>query len=707
MASARQIARLVTTCGSISSGAVRTAMGRTQTPKGGLQILPDLLRLLAETTCVASNTDDATIQRVASYLARLVLRYGTVRRAFEAVANGRRRHALLSNERASAWAQVMSVSPAAIEHTLHRQSWLRIHLAKWATAHGSTLDQQLADFDAWLDGPLPGTDGEEECPLLEQIASETERAHSAPPATEIEPDAEPARDGSADIVAADGGIAMTGDTVVESVAQDGDASLIRKLLDEKRPGDWAAEWHLSQEQREAADRLRHDPDPVRQTLGVLALRELGVVRDLLGEFPKGQELEKETRAGDALYLQGDADRAIDHYRAARRLQDDDIRRRNIALALLQMEKGHRDDAAREALDLLTQTVSDQPAGSHPRACALVILGLAWASSPSRDRDHALHEAIRCFEQAAQIFDAEKEPDWWGEARLHLAHAWLDVPTGDRFRNVEQAIGSLRQTERVWTRNTQPERWSSMQNALGHAWERLPADDRGATIERAIACFSAALSVRTKDDHPSHWARLQNNLGNAWSQLPGGDHRQNVERAIACHQASLEAWSKLGRRNEWGATQSNLGNAWALLPGDKAEREKNMRRAIACYRSALEVRTKANHPVEYAATMNNLGTALMHLPVAGRGSTVKEAIECFEHALGVRTKQALPVDWAKTQSNLGLAWSRLPGDKQEHLNEAVACYDAALDEFTEQSHPGNHRHVMARRVKAKDQLAAMD
>lgn len=686
-------------------------MGRTETPRGGLQILPDLLRLLAETTCVASNTDDATVQRVASYLARLVLRYGTVRRAFEAVANGRRRHALVSSERASAWAQVMSVSPAAIEHTLQRQSWLRIHLAKWATTHASGLDQRLADFDAWLDGPLPGTDGEDECPLLEQIAGETGRAHpdahpDDQPATTVEPDREPARDGSEGVVASDGGIAMTGDTLVETVAQDGDAQRIRKLLDEKRPGDWASEWRLTDEQRDAAERLRHDPDPVRKALGALALRELALVRDLLGEFPDGHELERETRAGDAFYLKGDADRAIDHYRAARRIRDDDVRRRNIALALLQMEKGHRDDATREALDLLTQTVSDQPAGSHPRACALVILGLAWAASPSRDRDHALHEAVRCFEQAAQIFDAGEEPDWWCETRLHLAHAWLDMPTGDRFRNVEQAIGSLRQTERVWTREGQPDRWASVQNALGHAWERLPAEDRGPTIEKAIACFSAALSVRSKDEHPAHWARLQNNLGNAWIQLPGGDHRQNVERAIACHQASLDAWSRLGRRTEWGATQSNLGNAWALLPGDKAEREKNMRRAIACYRSALEVRTRANHPVEHAATMNNLGTALLHLPVAGRGSTVKEAIECFEHALGVRTKDAFPVDWAKTQSNLGLAWSRLPGDKQEHLNEAVACYDAALDVFTEESHPGNHRHVMARRAKAKDQLAAM-
>lgn len=717
MASSRQIARLVGTCGSISSGAVRTAMGRTDTPKGGLEILPDLITLLAETTCVASHADQQTVQRIGSYLARLVLRYGTVRRAFDALASGRRRHALVSNERANAWLQILSVSPSALDRTLARHSWLRIYLSKWATAFGPTLIQKLADFEAWLDGPLPGSDGEEDCPLLQQIARETDRHARMAESTTVTspPEASPAPAPSADaeddegdeddMVVSEGGIAMSSDTLTITPAQDGDAELVARLLDEKRPGEWVSEWRMRDHEVEAAQRLTNDPDTGRRVLGALAIKDLKLVADLLEEWKDAPALDKATRTGDRWYLAGHYEKAVDHYRAARRVLDDDIRRRNLALALLHLEKGVRDDATREALDLLTQTVSDQPAGSHPRACALVILGLAWVASTTRDRDHALHEAVRCFEQAAGIFDITKEPDWWCETRLHLAHAWLEMPTGDRFVNVEHAIGALRQTEKVWTKENQPERWASVQNALGHAWERLPAKERGTTLENAIKCFSAALAVRTRDDFPAHWARLQNNLGNAWIQLPTGDHRQNVERGIACHQAALEVWSALGRRSEWGATQSNLGNAWALLPGQKDEREKNMRRAIACYRSALEVRTKGNHPSEWAATLNNLGTALLHLPLAGRGSNVKEAIECFEKALQVRTKDAYPVDWAKTQSNLGLAWSRLPGDKFEHLTEAVACYDSALDVFTEKTHPGANKHVRARRERAKDQLAS--
>ncbi len=712
MASARQITRLVTTTGRISSGAVRTAMGRTETPKGGLGILPDLLSLLAETVIGQSGDTGESVEKAGSYIARLVLRYGTVRRAIEALASGRRRHALISAERARAWEQVLTVSPSAIHSTLTRHAWLRIHLSKWITDHNESIDQRLADFEAWFDGPLPGSDGEEDCPLLQQIAAQTVSAPAATPLSEQKPQpADTAAVAPADldaepVVTADGGISMSDTAAPAGDVDEADLALVAGLLDDKRPGDWAGEWQLREHEEQAAQRLFGAGDPLAKAVGALALKKLSLAGDFAQEIPKANMLERETRLGDQAYMSGNYDRATDHYRAARRLSDDDIRRRNLALALLRRDSGVRDDHLREALDLLTQTVSDQPAGSRTRGCALVVLGLAWSAMPTRDRDHALHESVRCFQQAASIFDPKDDADWWAEARLHLAHTWIEMPTGDRFENVEHAIGSLRQAEKVWSRESAPERWASVQNAMGHAWERLPTDNRARTLEQAIRCFSAALEVRTKEDHPAHWARLQNNLGNAWIQLPAGDHTQNVERGIACHQGALSVWSEIGKRSEWAATQSNLGNAYALLPGEPREREKNMRRAIACYRSALEVRTKSAQPSEWASTQNNLGTALLHLPVQGRGATVKEAIECFTAALSVRTQETAPSEWAKTQSNLGLAWSRLPGDKYEHLGEAVACYELALEVFTADRHPSAHKHVRARLSKAKDALAAM-
>ena len=716
MASARQIARLVATTGSISSGAVRTALGRTDVPAGGLSILPELVGLVAETVAVASHADRQTVERVGNFLARLVLRYGTMRRTLEALAAGRRRHALISTEKAHAWSQAMSVSAMAIDGTLSRHQWLRIHLVRWATERGDGLLQQLADYEAWLDGPLSGADGEDEVPLLKDAASDAfadaTRARGQSTTTDApKPSAgsetrAPAKDPPAgdEPARAASDAAVMAPPGAEAPAS-GDLGLVRRALADKRPGD-AMLAAITEDVLTAAKRLRTSETPFDRLVAAIALRDFVRAEGLMPCLRELDKLERETITGDRFYFEHRFEEALIHYRTARATRDDPRTRQNVAMTLLRRERGVRDDNLREAFDLLNTTVSEQPAGSADRGKALVVLGMSWMLTGGSDRSHAMHEAVRCFEQAGNIFDQAQQADWWAESRLHLAQAWIEMPTGDRFTNVERAIASLRETARVWTRDKHPERWANVQNMMGHAWERLPTADRMRTLEQAIRCFTAALEIRTRDAHAVHWARLQNNLGNAWIQFPGGDHKQNVERGIACHQSALEVWSELDRRGEWGATQSNLGNAWALLPAEDDGRERNMRRAIACYRSALQVRTRGSHPAEWAATQNNLGSALLHLPITGRGTNVREAIEAFEAALTVRTREQMPVDWARTQANLGLAWSKLPGDREDHLTEAVAYYESALEVFKPDKHPGAHKHVSTRLQRAKDDLAKL-
>jgi hypothetical protein len=56
----------------------------------------------------------------------------------------------------------------------------------------------------------------------------------------------------------------------------------------------------------------------------------------------------------------------------------------------------------------------------------------------------------------------------------------------------------------------------------------------------------------------------------------------------------------------------------------------------------------------------------------------KAIGCFEAALRVRTERELPVDRATTQNNLGIAYANLPtGDRGVNLQQAIACYEAAI------------------------------
>jgi hypothetical protein len=57
------------------------------------------------------------------------------------------------------------------------------------------------------------------------------------------------------------------------------------------------------------------------------------------------------------------------------------------------------------------------------------------------------------------------------------------------------------------------------------------------------------------------------------------------------------------------------------------------------------------------------------------------MDCFEVALRVRTEREFPVQWAMTQNNLGIAYRNLPtGDRGANLQQAIACYEAAIRGF---------------------------
>ncbi|MEO1128684.1 MAG: tetratricopeptide repeat protein [Planctomycetota bacterium] len=711
MASARQVAKLVAVCSSISSGAVRTLLGRTMTTRQGLDVVPDLLRLVCESITAQSTPDEETLQRISAVLCRLILRYGTLRRSIEALASGRRRHPLISADKAHAWMQVMSVTPSAVEATLQRQSALRVSVTKWAETQGARLDVRLSAFESWMEGPLPGSDDEDEFPILAEAASETERMTPSPrpapePAETIEP-TEPAA--APQEPAAPAPVQQDGSALTYEGEETPDITQVRALLaSHKRPGRDAGELSPTAEQREAIERLRTSSDAYGRAVAAVASRDFvraeAFLDALTGRVETGA---LHTLRGDRLYLEERYDESVHHYREAAHEHWEPAQLTDLALALLHAVRGSREDACREAVDLLRDALAKHPPGSPGAAYAELMYASAMPYSPDMQRGEALRESVERLQSAADQFEEHGDMRAWAEARYQLGNVWQEMPTGDRRINIERAIACYEQSLKHLTREAAPEAWASVQNAAGHACERLPTGNRGLNLERAIACFSAALTVRTKDNSPVHWARLQNNIGNVWVQFPGGDRKQNIERAIAYQQAALDVWSAHNRRGDWATTQSNLGNAWALLPCEDEERERNVRRAISCYKAALEVRTRTNSPLEWATTQNNLGSALLQLPAGKKGVNVKDAIAAYESALEVRTKQAYPVEWAKTQANLGNAYLKLPYDKQDNLAEAVAYYDAALEIFSSERFPAQHRVISARRREARGMLSDIE
>ncbi|MBL0926828.1 MAG: hypothetical protein IBJ11_04140 [Phycisphaerales bacterium] len=714
MASPRLMARLVGTLGAISSGAVASLRRPDAPAEPGLAIAASLLRLLAETVSVQSNPDSAASDEAERFIADLTYRYGTVRRSIDALAAGRRRHRLISPEKAAHWAELMSAQPTSIDPILRTHGALMVHITRWIKHEGDAAEQRLDAYWQWLDAPIESAGAQHAAPADDDADAQPTFPPgevSRSPVVLVDDSemfdptelgfieafaaarASPAAAAPADAAASPHDTHVTGE---------GDAQVLAAWLEEKRVGEAVAERELPAEARAAAERLKGAPDPLHRTLSAVCLRATAAADSYLAALASHADVAKVlTLKGDRFYLEGRFDEAVDAFREARSRGGDYTARTGLAVSLIKTSRGVYQDNFQEAVNLLRDILAHQPTGSPRWHRAASLLGQVLMQAPAGQRDRCCREAISCFETILKTLDRHLEPHAWADAHVLLGQALLDTPTGDRAEHTAFAIEHFSRAMEVWTRDAEPERWSAVQNHLGHAWERNPRGSRAENLERAIMAYTAALAVRSRDRHPVSWARLQNNLGNAWIAFPAGDHKSNIERAIACHTAALEVWSRENRRSDWAGTQNNLGNALALLPAEGDERQKNLRRAVACYKSALEVRTKNSAPSEWAATQNNLGNALLQMTPDKRFATIREAIECFERALEVRTRQAAPVEWAKTKANLGLAWARyVIGDRADNLQEAVACYQAALEVLTTAAYPHQHRHVTARLEEAK-------
>lgn len=676
MASTRVLSKLISGAGGLSAGAVlswsrapaRSGAGRDLAAVGGL------LRLLAETLCLPAHTSEHELRQIEDFLKALVVRYGVARRAVEAISSGKRRHTLISGDRARAWGQVLSAVPAVAEQTLSRQSALSVAVSRWVSNQPESLESSLDALGVWMDGALG-----DESALLSGAAVGTGIVATFENAAPIDPK----------VMA--------------------DLELVReRVLRDKRPMESIAPPAHAPEVAGAIGRLRESDHPLGRAVALIAAGEPEEAERELAdaEGAVGAEILHELR-GDRLYTAKLYDDAVPFYRLARSERDSLAVRRSLAMALIRSTRGSQEAHTKEAIDLLTDGLRGVPSASPDWVRTKSLLGLVWVHTPTGDRDANVRHAIECFEEAIAAVDRAAEPEAWAELHLHLGSSWQSLPSGKLVENIQRAITCFNRALEVWTREMHPEPWAAVQNNLGHAWERLPTGIHAVNMERAIEYFNAALSVRTREASPTSWAQLQNNLGNAWIQFPIGDKRENILRGIACHTAALDVWSQAQRRHEWAATQNNLGNAYALLPDEPEERARNLRRAIAAYKAALEMRTRSATPIEWASTQNNLGNALLALAGGHDNRLVDEAVECFRKALDVRTRQAFPVEWAKTKSNLGHAYSLIKDEeRRENLEEAAQCYAAALEVLTPEAFPHNHEHIAARLAEVKQEMRQM-
>ncbi|KPQ31268.1 MAG: hypothetical protein HLUCCO16_22120 [Phormidium sp. OSCR] len=87
------------------------------------------------------------------------------------------------------------------------------------------------------------------------------------------------------------------------------------------------------------------------------------------------------------------------------------------------------------------------------------------------------------------------------------------------------------------------------------------------------------------------------------------------------------------------------------------------------------------------TQNNLAAAYWSRIRGERADNIEEAIRCYQAALEVYTRSAFPYEWAMTQNNLGNAYqTRIRGERADNIEEAIRCFQAALEVCTRTAFP---------------------
>jgi hypothetical protein len=127
---------------------------------------------------------------------------------------------------------------------------------------------------------------------------------------------------------------------------------------------------------------------------------------------------------------------------------------------------------------------------------------------------------------------------------------------------------------------------------------------------------------------------------------------------------------------------------ALLRSDAAT-------ALRFYRDGIAVLTGASPAARWRYTLQAADSLQEFGNRAGHNEALLASIELYKLALRTADRDRVPLDWAVTQANLGNALLRL-GERESgtaRLEEAVAAYRAALEEYTPQTDPTNYQRTM--------------
>ncbi len=318
------------------------------------------------------------------------------------------------------------------------------------------------------------------------------------------------------------------------------------------------------------------------------------------------------------------------------------------------------------------------------------LGNAYSDLTIGDLKENAQNAINCFKQALEVFTFDFAPYAWASIQNNLATVYKVRP-GTDDENIKPAIACWENVLNIFQKNTYPFEWANVQRNLGIAYKDLNTGDPVENLNRARDYLLSSLEIFTPDRHPVLWAEVQNTLGNVFFRLTTGNISENLKRAIGCFEASLAIRTLERHPAQFAGTMVNLGNVWlSLTVGDRA---KNLQRAIDNYEAALGVYSLQDFPELYAQTHTNLAAAYLYLPSGDRAQNLRMAEQNLEIALSVFTQSQSAMQYAWCKSTQGAIYQEMSRNNPDYAPQSIACYQAALEVYTEESFPADFARVV--------------
>ena len=169
---------------------------------------------------------------------------------------------------------------------------------------------------------------------------------------------------------------------------------------------------------------------------------------------------------------------------------------------------------RTALQML-----DGSALNETRANMALNLGMTYHELANGQRGSLL-EAVKCYQEALQVFSKTNHPELYALAQNNLALAYLSMPLTEASDQLRMgiAVQSLREALKIYTPESHPEQWASTQLNLANALQYLPSSHPEDNLVEAVELYEAVLAKRDYTRDPFGYARVLANQGNALAHL---------------------------------------------------------------------------------------------------------------------------------------------------------------------------------------------